>query len=184
MARTLQRALPLLWLLTGVCAHAAEVDVQATREGDVLLIEASAEFEGTVAQTWQVLTDYDNLAKFIPNLSLSRVTARSADAITVEQKGEARLLVFSIPIEVRLAITESPHTKVSSRAVAGNFREMSGVYVVDAQGARIRLRYSGRMVPDFFVPPLVGTWVLRNNVETTFSALVDEILRRQGAAPR
>src|SRR5262245_24208692 len=121
MGRTPQRAFLLLCLFTGACACAAEVAVQATREGDVPLIEASAEFEGTVAQTWQVLTDYDNLPRFIPNLSVSRVTARSADGVTVEQKGEARLLVFSIPIEVRLAVTESPPTRVASRAVAGNF---------------------------------------------------------------
>jgi hypothetical protein len=185
MARALLRVLLALCLAAGGEACAADVVVAAQRDGDVLLIEASAEFEGTVAQTWQVLTDYDNLAKFVPNLTLSRVTARSVEGITVEQKGEARLLLFSFPIEVRLAISESPPTKVVSRAVAGNFREMSGMYLVDEHGGRIRLRYSGRMVPGFFVPPLIGTWVLRHNVETTFGALVDEIVRRQtAAAPR
>ena len=182
MAGTLPRALLLLFLGATVPAGAADVVVTATRDGDVLVIEASAEFEGTVAQTWRVLTDYDNLARFIPNLTVSRVTARSAEGVMVEQKGEARLLVFSYPVEVQLAISETPPTKVVSRAVAGNFREMSGMYVVDEQGGRIRLRYTGRMVPGFFVPPLIGTWVLRNNVETTFGALVDEIVRRQNAA--
>ena len=185
--RKFNKLLPCALLVLCVAAvpesRAAEVVVAATRDGDVLLVEASAEFEGTLAQTWQVLTDYDNLARFIPNLSVSRVTARSLEGITVEQKGEARLLLFSFPIEVRLVVSESPQTKVSSRAVAGNFREMSGTYVVDAQGGRVRLRYSGRIVPGFFVPPLIGTWLLRNNVETTFNALVDEIVRRQ-QAPR
>jgi polyketide cyclase/dehydrase/lipid transport protein len=181
MSGALLRALLVLCLAAGSHASAADVSVAATRDGDVLVIEASAEFDGTVAQTWQVLTDYDNLAKFIPNLTSSRVTARSAEGITVEQKGEARLLVFSFPIDVRLAVSESPPTRVISRAVAGNFREMSGSYVVDERQGRIRLRYSGRMVPGFFVPPLIGTWVLRHNVETTFNALVDEIVRRQNA---
>ena len=176
------RALLVLCLAAGCQARAADVVVTAARDGDVLRIQASAEFEGTLAQTWQVLTDYDNLAKFIPNLSLSRVTARSADGITVEQKGEVRLLFFSFPIEVKLAVSESPPTKVMSRAIEGNFREMSGTYLVDEHSGRIRLRYSGRMVPGFFVPPLIGTWVLRNNVEMTFNALVDEIVRRQNAA--
>lgn len=184
MVRTLPRALLVLCVAVGLQARAADVAVGATRDGDALLIEATADFEGTVAQTWQVLTDYDNLASFIPNLSVSRVIARSRDEITLEQKGEARLLFLSYPIEVRLVVTEVPQSKVMSRAVAGNFREMSGTYVVDAQAGRVRLRYSGRMVPDFFVPPLIGTWVLRNNVETTFSALVDEIVRRQKSSDR
>jgi ribosome-associated toxin RatA of RatAB toxin-antitoxin module len=163
-------------------AQAADVAVRATREGDVLLIEASAEFEADAALTWRVLTDYDRLPEFIPNLRMSKVVARAPGEITVEQKGVARLLVFSYPVEVRLAVTESPPVKVVSRAVSGNFREMSSVYALETREGRVRLTYSGRMVPDFFVPPLIGTWVLRHNVEVTFSALVDEMVRRQREA--
>ena len=38
------------------------------------------------------------------------------------------------------------------------------------------------MTPDFFVPPFIGTWVLRHHVQETFGALVDEIIRRQHAS--
>jgi len=157
--------------------------VSATRDGDVLLIHASADFEGTIAGAWQVLTDYDHLADFIPNMRMSRVIARTQRGISLEQKGEARLLLFSYPIEVTLAVTETPYSKVVSRAVAGNFKEMSGTYTLESQDGRVRLHYTGRMMPDFYVPPLIGTWVLRRNVEVTFGALVDEIVRRQRAAP-
>jgi hypothetical protein len=166
-------------LLASLHANAADVVVHATRSGEALLVEASAEFEGTLERTWQVLTDYDRLGKFIPNMSLSRVTGRSADGIHVEQKGEARLLFWSYPIEVKLAVTEFPFDRVVSHAVGGNFREMSGTYTLESRGGRLRMRYSGRMVPAFYVPPLIGTWVLRNNVQATFGALVDEIVRTQ-----
>ncbi len=182
MANTLSRTLLALCLWLPFQAQAAEVVVHATRDGDVLLIEAVAEFEGTTAQAWQVLTDYDRLQQFIPNLSLSRVIARGRNGVTLEQKGEARLLFFSIPIEVTLAINEFPPGKVVARAVAGNFRDMSGVYLLESQGGRVRLRYSGRMTPDFFVPPIIDIWVLRQHVHDTFAALVDEIVRRQRIA--
>ena len=102
----------------------------------------------------------------------------------MEQKGEARLLLFSYPIEVRLAITEFA---ADEGGVARGRRQFPGdvrrLYLDGrARAGCIRLRYSRRMVPDFFVPPLIGTWVLRHNVETTFGALVDEIVRRQSAA--
>ena len=181
MADALSRTLLALALWVSLPAPAAEVVVQATRNGDALLIEATADFEGTMAQTWQVLTDYDRLHEFIPNLQVSRVIERGRDAITIEQKGEARLLIFSFPIEVRLAVNEFPPGRIVSRAVAGNFKEMYGVYLLEAQQGRVKLRYSGRMAPDFFVPPLIGTWILRNHVEETFAAMVDEIVRRQRA---
>jgi ribosome-associated toxin RatA of RatAB toxin-antitoxin module len=169
--------LPLLALL--VPAQAAEVTVHASRSGDVLQVEASAEFDGSLDNAWQVLTDYGRLAEFVPDLQASRVISRDRNAVVVEQKGEARLLFFSYPIDVRLAITEKPREQIVSQAIAGNFREMRSTYALEARQGRLFLHYSGRLEPDFYVPPLIGTYLLRRNVESMFRALVDEIERRQ-----
>lgn len=172
----------LLALLASSPAAAADVAVNVTRHGDAFDVEASAEFPGTVARTWQVLTDYGRLAEFVPDLRASRVVSRSGNQAVVEQKGEPRVLFFRHSIDVRLAVTEYPYERVSSRAVAGNFREMRSTYSLEAGQGRILLRYTGHMVPDFFIPPLIGTLAWKYNVESTFRALVDEIERRQGEA--
>ena len=169
----------VLALLVVEQAQAAEVVIRASRQGDVLEVEASAEFEADARQTWQVLTDYDHLADFIPGMHVSRILLRDGNGLLLEQKGEARLLFFSYPIEVRLAVDEFPYERISSRAVAGNFKEMRGDYHLEAGERRMTLRYRGRMTPDFLVPPVIGTIVLRKNVERQFGALVDEILRRR-----
>jgi len=170
-----------LWImLLAATAQAAEVTVNAARSGDVLQVEASAEFEGSLTRAWQVLTDYDRLAAFVPDLRVSRVVSRERNSALVEQRGAARLLFFSYPMDVRLAITEYPRERVESRAVAGNFREMQSTYTLEMREGRVLLRYSGRMVPDFYIPPLIGTLVLRHHVESAFRALVDEIERGQG----
>jgi ribosome-associated toxin RatA of RatAB toxin-antitoxin module len=176
------RPLPLLLLVVAVSTPAADIVVRASRSGDVLQVEASAELEGSLENAWQVLTDYGRLAEFVPDLQVSRVISRDYNTVVVEQKGEARLLFFSYPIDVRLAITEKPREQVVSRAVAGNFREMQSTYALEARQGRIFLRYSGRLEPDFYVPPLIGTYLLRANVESMFRALVEEIERRQKPA--
>ena len=173
------RPLPLLLLFVLVPAQAAEITVHASRRGDVLQVEASAEFEGNLDNAWQVLTDYGRFAEFVPGLQMSRVISRDRDSVVVEQKGEARLLFFSYPIDVRLAIAEKPREQIVSQAVAGNFREMRSIYTLEARQGRMILRYSGRLEPDFPVPPLIGTYLLRSNVEAMFRALVDEIERRR-----
>ena len=159
---------------------AAEVVVNVTRSGDALEVEASAEFDGNIRRTWQVLTDYDRLADFIPDLQASRVISREGNRLEVEQKGQARLLFVGFPIELRLAITEYPYERLVSRAIAGNFREMVSTYRLEAGQGRVLLRYTGRMVPDFVIPPLIGPLILRTSVETTFRALVNEIELRHG----
>lgn len=175
------RLLPLLLLVVLESAQAAEVTVQASRSGEVLRIEASAEFEGSLDSAWQVLTDYGRFAEFVPDLRVSRVVSRDGNTVVVEQKGEARLLFFSYPIDVRLAITEKPREQVLSQAVAGNFREMRSTYALEARQGRVSLHYSGRLEPDFFVPPLTGAYLLRASVESMFRALVAEIERQQQA---
>lgn len=180
---TLAARLLSLWvLLLAGQAQAAEVVVHASRQGEVLHVEASAEVEGDVREVWQVLTDYDHLSDFIPGMRVSRIVARDARRLLVEQKGELRLLFFSYPIEVKLAVDEVPYERINARAVAGDFKEMTGAYRLQADRGRVRLRYSGRLTPDFLVPPLIGTFMLRRNVEKQFGALVDEIARRREAA--
>jgi carbon monoxide dehydrogenase subunit G len=173
-----QRALVMLAVAVPVPVQAAEVLVAAVRHGDTMYVEASAELEAGLKPAWDVLTDYDRLAQFIPGMLMSRVTARTGNLVTVEQRGEAGLLFFSYILQVTLAIEEVPYRRIMSRAVAGNVKEMQGAYQLEAQDGRVRLRYSGTLTPDFSVPPLVGTLVLKHSVERQFHALVAEIAAR------
>lgn len=178
------RPFPLFLLVLLVSAQAAEVSVNTTRSGQTLQVEASAEFEGSLSRAWQVLTDYARFPTFVPDLHVSRIISRDRDTALVEQKGAARLLFWSYPMDVRLAVTEYPYERVESRSVAGNFREMRNTYRLEMRHGHVYLHYSGRMIPDFDVPPLIGTWVLKHNVESTFRALVNEMERVQKPSDR
>lgn len=175
--RPLARPL-LLALFLALPARAADIVVDVKRSGDVFNVEAHAEFEGGIARTWQVLTDYGRYSEYIPELTHSRVISRQGREVQVEQKGEARLLFLTFPLDVRLTVSEQPYERVSSRAVAGSFREMRNTYLLEGRQGRVLLRYIGRLVPDFYVPPVIGTLVLRRNVEAMFVALVEEMERR------
>jgi ribosome-associated toxin RatA of RatAB toxin-antitoxin module len=157
-------------------AAAADVSVEATRDGEAVEVEAVADLAAGLARAWQVLTDYNRFSEFVPNLHASRVVSRAGTSVVVDQKGEARFLFFSYPMEVRLAVTEYPRQRIESRAIAGNFRELRSVYTLEAREGAVRLRYQGRLVPDFQLP-LFHTYVLRSNVEATFRAMVEEIDR-------
>ncbi len=167
----------LLVCVAGV-ATAADVSVQATRDGEAVEVEAVAEIAVGVARAWEVLTDYNRFPEFVPDLHESRVVSREGASVVVEQKGAARFLFLSHPIEVRLAVTEHPRQRIESRAVAGNFRELRGVYTLEPREGGVRLRYQGRLEPDFQLPLFHG-YVLRSNVEATFRAMVEEIERGQ-----
>jgi ribosome-associated toxin RatA of RatAB toxin-antitoxin module len=181
---------PALWLLLlllvlPATGQAAEISVQTTRHGDSFEVEATAEIEADVVDAWKVLTDYDRLAEFIPGMQESRVVSRDGFNVVIDQRGEASLLFFTFPMRVRLAIEEFPNERIVSNAIAGNFKELHGVYHLQARDAGLRLRYEGKFTPDFGVPPLIGTLVVRSTVERRFSAMVREIekTRRREAVP-
>lgn len=145
-------------------------------------IEASAELQADVRVVWQTLSDYDRLAEFIPNLKSSRVLARTAEGVVVEQQGEYSFLFFSQPVEVRLLVVESPPHRIVSRAINGSFREMTGSYELSPVAGGVRLRYSGRMRPDFDLPPVFGVVAARVAAHRQFRGMVDEIMRRAATA--
>jgi ribosome-associated toxin RatA of RatAB toxin-antitoxin module len=182
-ARARSRAFAWLLLLAalspGANADAAAIDVKAARQGNTFEVSADAVLQADAAVAWEVLTDYDRLADFIPGMHSSTLVSRDGNRAVVDQRGEASLLFFHFPIEVRLAIEEQPPERIESRAVAGNFRELEGAYRLEADGARLRLQYHGRFTPDFDIPPLIGTMLVRHTLQLRFGAMVEEILRRQ-----
>ena len=184
MKRLLCTVLVLMFQFFADAAEAVDVVVQTRSQGRTIIVEASAEFSREMTRAWAVLTDYDHLSQFIPNMQSSWVVARTSAGPVVEQRGVARLLVFSIPLEVRLAVMEFPPHRIVSRGEGGSFREFRGMYDLSVVGGRTRLRYVCEMVPDFFVPPFLGTAMLRQNVEESFGALAEEIVRRSEASDR
>lgn len=165
-------------------ASAGGIAVSAQRQGEGYAIQASASIAASTTVAWEVLTDYEALSGYIPGMDSSKVISRSGDRVEVDQRGEARLLFFSFPVEVRLVIEEFPRDRIESRAVSGNFRELDGEYRLESQGAEVHLAYAGHLTPDFDIPPLIGTMLVRRMVAQRFGALVGEIQRRQQVADR
>jgi len=132
---------------------------------------------------WAVISDYDRLAEFIPDMHSSRVIRRDGDQVLVEQTGEFGFLLFRQPIEVRLAVAESPPRRIVARAVGGNLQSLEGRYAVESlPGGQVRLSYSGQVVPGFQVPPFVTRMAVRSTMARQFQAMVQEIVRRDLAA--
>jgi carbon monoxide dehydrogenase subunit G len=152
--------------------------VTAHREGEAVIVEAFEELEATPQQAWAVLTDYEGLSRFIPDMIESRVIIRNGNTVLVEQKGSASLFLLRKAVQVRLEIVEAPYEWVTSRAVAGSFKEMDGRYELKPQGGLLRFTYTGRIVPDFWVPGFIETAAVRRAITRQFGAMVKEIRRR------
>jgi carbon monoxide dehydrogenase subunit G len=177
--RTPSKLLLAILALHAVVAGAADdLSVEVERSGRSFAVRAAATVAAPAATVWEVLTDYDHLARFIPGLSSSAVQLRVANRVLVEQKGAARFLVFSYPIEVLLEVLESPSDSITSREIGGNLKRMRGRYDLQSAKGGILVRYAGELEPGFELPPIIGTLAVRTMVEEQFTAMVAEIERR------
>lgn len=188
-ASNLRAGAVALLLAGALCAQAAanvpQVEIETNGQGDYITVTASAEMLVDSRTVWAVITDYNHLAEFIPYMLTSRVVQRDADRLLVEQTGEFNFLFFRQAVQTQLAVVESPQRRVMARAVSGNLREMEGRYTLEILPAgTVRLSYSGRVVPDFAVPPVIGKIVVRNMLANQFTAMVKEIVRRDAEKER
>jgi carbon monoxide dehydrogenase subunit G len=163
-------------------AAAQAISLETYRQGDVINVFAEVLLDVDPKIAWDVLSDYDHLAEFIPDMSVSRVLSREGNTVIVEQKGEFGVLFFHQPVELRLEIVETPRSTIVARAVGGSFREMSGRYDLDETGGRVRIGYTGRFVPGFSLPAFLGIIGVRHTAASQLTALVDEIMRRDARA--
>ncbi len=167
----------VLCVVPPVPAHGADVTLSAAREGDAVDITASATLSVDRDSAWRVLTAYDRYATFIPDMESSRIVSRDGDHVVVEQRGAARWLWLSQPVTIRMAVTETPPVLVLSRLLSGTIRDMRGRYELVRESDRLRLVYTGRIVPDDTQVGYFDLLAVRANASRQFTALVHEIER-------
>jgi len=182
-----RRDATMLLLACALCiplaAPAQQISIETAGQGDLVTVTASAEMQVDPRTAWNVISDYDHLAEFIPDMRSSRVVLRDGDKLLVEQMGEFGFLFFRQPVEVKLAVVEYPPQRIVAHAVGGNVREMEGRYELEIlPSGVVRLSYFGRLVPEFSLPPIIGRMVVRSVLAKQFTAMVEEILRRGALA--
>jgi hypothetical protein len=80
----------LFTLAPGLVGAAAvdAIEARIERQGEYITVNASVLMQVDARIAWEVLSDYDHLAQFIPDMKISRVVSRDGNRVLVEQKGE------------------------------------------------------------------------------------------------
>ena len=80
---------------------------------------------------WRVLTDYDRLSEFIPNLAESKVISRNGNKVELAQVGSQDFLGFSFSAEVLLEFEEEPSKgRLKFHLLEGDFRRFDGSWIL------------------------------------------------------
>lgn len=164
----------------GIACAAADqsIEVQVHKQQDGYHISALARIDAPVASVWSVLTDFNHLADFVPDMRESRVISADGEPLRLQQHGVAHALLFERKVSVVLAVTMQPQQSIHFRSIGGNLRTMEGEWRLTPQAGGCQLRYIAISEPEFWTPPLIGSALVRRQVREQFAGVIAEINRR------
>jgi carbon monoxide dehydrogenase subunit G len=127
---------------------------------------------------WSVLTDFENMQKWVPNVRESKVAARDGNTVTVEQKGVAKFGLLSFPYESARRMQLDPQTSILSTQVSGSMRRLVSLMKVSPEGAGTRLDYKLEIEPAGIAATVMSKKFLQHELTEQFTAIVGEMVKR------
>jgi uncharacterized protein YndB with AHSA1/START domain len=155
-----------------------DIVVHVRKSGENIAVDVDCPVDAPRLIVWEVLTDYDHMARFVSNLAWSEVESRVDNVLRVHQKGKATrgplTLTFDNVREVELV----PHREIRSRLISGDLKASDFVTRIEEVDARIHIVNSGRYTPNIWVPPVIGPAMIQAETQKQFGEIRTEILRR------
>lgn len=155
--------------------------VAVVRRGDVFGIDAVMVVPVTPQQAWDVLTDFDAMARFLPNVSASRVVARGDGVLQVEQRGELKWGPVIEPFEWQREVRLTPITTLQSTSLAGAVPREQGVTRLKPVAAGTEVWHRGDLLFDTWMPNPVAERFLQKVLQERYEAFAAEMRRRAAA---
>jgi hypothetical protein len=166
-------------------AEAARIDVLevAHRKG-VYTVRAAARLDAAPAAVFAALVDYDHLARLSPSILESRRVGTRPDGALVFVRSRACAAWFCRELILTQLVTAG-----GGRIVALALPETSNVshgrteWTVGTDGAGTRLAWAAELAPTFYVPPLLGPWLVKAALKREAQRLATGIERTAREAP-
>lgn len=163
--------------VAGASVHSDQV--VATRTDDGFTVDVDIVIAVPVSVAWAVITDFQHMAEFVPNLTESQVLERNPTGLRVRQRGYKRIGPFSFDFEYLREIRMTPESELRAQGIGGSFKRIETITRLKSVAQGTRLEYHVEAQPNFWVPPWIGPLILRDQTAEQFSALVAEMLKRR-----
>jgi hypothetical protein len=179
------------WLLTlllvsaSLCAAVPDdqdIDVKVAKVGSDLVVDVALRVNAGRSEAWRVLTDYDDMVRFVSTLEESRIVRRAGNELDVAQKGKIRIGLLSFPFASVRRIELEPYTEIRSFLVEGDMANSRFTTRLLDEGGATLITQHGQMLPGMWVPPWIGTAIIAARTRQQWQEFRTEILRRTASS--
>jgi hypothetical protein len=116
------------------------------------------------------LTDYANYKTYFESFPESEILGLTPNgALRVHLKLHSCVLFFCRTVAITKEIIEHADGTIIAHIdpTASDFREATEQWRVLADDGHTRLQYRAELIPNFYVPPLIGPWILKYKIRET-----------------
>jgi carbon monoxide dehydrogenase subunit G len=152
--------------------------VDVTYDGEAYVLNAIMFAPVAQAVAWDVLTDFDHMTQWVPNVSESKVIKREDTSVTVEQRGVARYGAASFPYTTERKIELKQPSAIKTVQLKGSLRRVESTIMLEPEGKGTRLVYHLEVVPSVLAAALMSKRFLEHEMGEQFGAIIGEMIRR------
>jgi ribosome-associated toxin RatA of RatAB toxin-antitoxin module len=172
-------AATLMIALTGAMEGAGPEPSVTVREArGVYSVSARFHVAEPPAVALAVLTDYENIPRFLPDVTSSVVRERAEKRAVVEQEAVSRMMMFSKKVHLMLEITEEANVIRFRDRCGRSFSQYEGAWRITARGTGSDITYELTAKPSFDVPEFILKRLLKRDSTRTIERLTAEIAAR------
>lgn len=159
-----------------VSVNRVEVESQHLYE-----VDATGSVAAAPATVWRILTNYERMSEFVPDMESCKVLSRNGNEVIIEQFGTARFLIVSKSIHLVVRAIEQPMTSIDIALISGDMKHYEShwelVPVPETGGTKVV--YSGRLIPNFYVPGILGAKLIKHDIERMMGAVLARLDSRK-----
>jgi hypothetical protein len=176
--RRSQVLLAISLLIPALVSAATIVHTEATHADGRYRVSFEVVLAAERSKVWQIMTDFEHLPRVSKVIVASRILkTEDANRQRVDVTFHACVLIFCKTMKKVVEIQEWPQHDI---LVTGDPAHSDFSYSVEhwrivAEGGQTRLSYSAEMVPHFFIPPLIGPWLVKSFLQREIKTTAIEV---------
>ena len=153
-------------------------DVSVREHSGVYTVAARFQVPQAPAVAVAVLTDYEQVPRFMPDVKTSIVRGRFPGGVIVEQEAVARVMMFSRRVHLMLEVRIDPDVIRFRDSCRRSFMKYEGAWRLAQVDGRTEITYELAARPNFDVPQFLLTRLLKRDARQMIDRLRGEMAAR------
>ncbi|NTW52679.1 MAG: cyclase [Chlorobiaceae bacterium] len=157
------------------------VEITLSKKPDgVTGIKSIVYINATPVTVWKVLTDYNNLKRYIPRMVESNLVEDKGTLKVIDLTGEFRVILFTKTIRVTINMHETFPLRIDYEQISGDFEVYKGSWILQPHPDEgTILTYEAEIKPSFAAPDFIFHGILKKDLVGGLTALRNEAERTQ-----